>query len=163
MNVDILRFQRRFETLQFNDCFVDLQIHAPKTLVWSNQFNDNAVSYARARVWCGKYSCLSCLCGKKIRQCDPATQFRIAGHFHETAVGVDLPGDGILFDRDTILAPPANLDRHDHRKAPSFSSLCICAISCHWTLFDRHRVSFSARYFWSGSADKGLWLPQNRL
>jgi hypothetical protein len=68
-----------------------------------------------------------------------------------------LPSDGVLFDRDAVFAAPAYLYRNDYREAATLSSLCTRTIGSHRTLFDRHKVSFSARDFQSSSMDS-VWL-----
>ena len=46
VDVDIFGSQRRFETLQFENRLVDLQVDAPKALVWNNQLDDDTVRNA---------------------------------------------------------------------------------------------------------------------
>ena len=49
VNVDVLGLQRRFETFQLENCLIDLQIDAPKALVWNGQFDDDTVRNSLAR------------------------------------------------------------------------------------------------------------------
>src|SRR4029077_8906482 len=88
---------------------------------------------------------------------NPATQHRITGHLQKTTISVDLPSDGVLFDRDAVLAAPAYLNRNDHREAATLTSLCACTIGSHRTLFDCHKVSFSPPDFRKLLTDRG-WL-----
>src|ERR1700722_2979764 len=138
VNVDVLRLQRRFETLQFENCLIHLQIDAPKTLVWNRQLDHDTVRNSLPRLGRRKHSRFRRLRREKIRQRNSAPQIRIIRHLHKTAVRVDLPRDSFLFHRDAILAAPAHLDRNDHREAPCLPSLRTRTIGCHRTLLDRH-------------------------
>jgi hypothetical protein len=65
VNVDVLGLQRRFEALEFEDCFVDLEIDAPEAFVWNGQLDDDAVGDALARFGGGARTLASAVCAER--------------------------------------------------------------------------------------------------